>query len=613
MCGIAGFYSPKHSLSSTVIQRMTYCLSHRGPDAENFFSDSHVAFGHRRLSIIDLSSNANQPMRSHDGRWITMFNGEIFNFRELSAKINRPLHTTSDTEVMLEWFAAKGETAVEDFNGMFAIALYDTQEKILRLFRDRMGVKPLFYFNQGSTWFFGSEMKSLLALDMIRPHLTLNREALSLYFHLGYIPEPHTIWNEIKKFPAGSLLKISEHDHQWNSFWKPEERIDQVVISDLNSAKKKFHHLLASSVAMRMISDVPFGTFLSGGIDSTLVTLLAQQQSSLPVKTFTIGFKESKFNEAKYAAAIASYLKTDHHQFIMTYDDALALCEESIEMYDEPFADSSAIPTMLVSKTARPFVKMILSGDGGDELFMGYGAYRWAKRLHDPLIRTFRAPIAKSLSLLQNRYRRAGKLFEYNNEKNLAAHIASQEQYLFSIEELKKLLNKNFTSPEFCFPDSNKRPLSAAEKQALFDLKFYLKDDLLVKVDRATMRYSLECRTPFLDFRIVEFALNVNEKLKIKNDELKILPRMLLHDLLPPKLFERKKQGFAIPLSHWLKKELRHLIDKNLSEEKIRSIGLLDAETVSLIKQKFFSGRDYLYNRLWSLIIFQRWCEKNLR
>lgn len=612
MCGIAGFFAHENQVPPRVISTMTGCLAHRGPDAEGFFRDEHVVFGHRRLSIIDLSTAANQPMTSQDERWVMMFNGEVYNFRELARELSVGLRTTSDTEVMLEMFAAYGPKAVEKFNGMFTIALYDRNRQELFLFRDRIGVKPLFYYQDHDAWFFASELKALQAVSDIRRNLTLNQQAVSLYLRLGYIPGPHTIWNEIRKFPSGTMLRINRHECEWTSFWKAEDQIKTHVADDVAEAKGELHRLLKNAVGLRLISDVPFGTFLSGGIDSTLVTVLAQSQSSLPVNTFTIGFKEEKFNEARYAEAIARHLNTTHHEFILQYDDALQWCVTAVDLYDEPLAESSSIPTLLVSDLARRQVKMILSGDGGDELFMGYGMYRWANRLNNPLIHLFHRPLAKLLSLMSSRWQRAGTLLNYDGEEQLPVHIFSQEQYQFSSAEARRLLGNKFVPSFIPLPDSSARSLSVSEKQSLFDLAFYLKDDLLVKVDRATMHHSLECRTPFLDYRIVEFALNLSEMMKMKKGELKWLPRLLLRDLLPAELFDRPKQGFGIPLNSWLKKELRYLVDEYLSAEKLNATGMLNSDEVQRIKEQFFSGRNYLYNRLWNLIVLQRWCAKNL-
>lgn len=613
MCGIAGFFSPHHSYSPEMIQRMTACVAHRGPDAEGFFSDETVSFGHRRLSIIDLNATANQPMVSADGKWVLMFNGEVFNFRELAESLKIPLQTHSDTEVILEQFAAMGIEAVNKFNGMFAIALYHKTEKILYLVRDRIGVKPLFYYQSGGESFFASEIKSLTIVDEIKKQLTINRQAVSLFLQLGYIPEPFTIWNEIKKFPAGFYAKITEHEFTFQCYWKAEEKISSQVFSDPASATNQLRELLESSVRYRMISDVPFGIFLSGGIDSSLIAAIARQQSSSPVKTFTIGFREQQFDEAGHASKIAAQLKTDHHEILLRHEDALELCEPALDAFDEPFADSSAIPTMLISRHARCDVKMVLSGDGGDELFHGYGMYRWAERLHNPFVKALRSPIASSLSILSNRHKRAAELFRFKKDQNLQQHIFSQEQYFFSENETKQLLVANFINGTIPERPSMLRNLIASEKQALYDLQNYLKDDLLVKVDRATMHSGLECRTPFLDYRIVEFALNVTPSLKMKNGELKILPRLLLGEYLPNHLFDRPKQGFALPLKQWLQKELRHLIVHFLSEEIIHRHGIVRYEEVNRLKQRFSGGLDYLYNRLWNLIVLHRWLEKNMK
>ncbi|MCY7411246.1 MAG: asparagine synthase (glutamine-hydrolyzing) [Chitinophagales bacterium] len=611
MCGIAGYFSYRNKIDVSIIRQMAASIAHRGPDAEQFYSNEHTAFAHRRLSIIDLSAAANQPMFSQDGRWAIMFNGEIYNYHEIASELHVPLHTHSDTEVMLEAFSQWGLDAVNKLNGMFVIALYDQLDEALYLLRDRLGVKPLFYFKKGNEIFFGSEIKALTAIGFVNRELTINRNAISYYLQLGYIPEPETIWNEIKKLPAGCILKITKDSFDFNCYWKPEDKITSAVITDEKDAKQKLNELLESAVQYRMISDVPFGIFLSGGIDSSLITALAQKNNSTPVKTFSIGFNEHKYNEAQHAATVADYLGTDHHEFKVTYNDAIQLCEESMDLFDEPFADSSAIPTMLVSKLARQQVKMVLGGDGGDELFMGYGMYRWAERLNHPLVKIFHKPIAAIFSVMNDRYKRAATLFDYDSSVSIQQHIFSQEQYFFSNLETKSLLNENYSETELEIPASTARKLSVAETQALFDLKYYLKDDLLVKVDRATMRYGLECRSPFLDYRVVEFAFNVSQQLKMKNGELKILPRVLLKDYLPEELFNRPKQGFALPIKLWLQKELKYLIDDYLSEETIRKHAVVDYTAVADLKKRFFLGNQFLYNRLWNLIVLHRWLRKN--
>jgi asparagine synthase (glutamine-hydrolysing) len=408
-------------------------------------------------------------------------------------------------------------------------------------------------------------------------------------------------------------LKISEKEFSLQTYWKPEDTVKQETINDFSKAKKQLNELVHSSVRYRMISDVPFGTFLSGGIDSSLVTAIAQQNSKTPVNTFSIGFKENQFNESQYAAKVAKHLGTHHHELTATYHDAMELFNEILNVFDEPFADSSAIPTMLVSKLARKHVKMTLAGDGGDENFMGYGAYNWANRLHHPVLKIFRKPLARVLSASTQRHQRGGLVLNYKNENQIKSHIFSQEQYLFSENDLKKLLNKEYQAKIYLEEDysSLNRILSPAEQQAFFDLKYYLKDDLLVKVDRASMHFSLETRVPLLDHRLVEFALNLHQDLKISKRIQKYLLKELLYDYVPREYFNRPKWGFAIPLKIWLKNELRHVIEDNLSRQVIEQFCVVNYDYVAHLKSKYFNGTEYLYNKLWSLSVLHQFLKKN--
>jgi asparagine synthase (glutamine-hydrolysing) len=334
------------------------------------------------------------------------------------------------------------------------------------------------------------------------------------------VPEPHSIYTNIYKLPAGSYAIVKNGVVDINSYWKPETQVTANTINDFDDAKKQLNDLMLSSVMYRMISDVPFGTFLSGGIDSSLVTAMAQRNSDVPVKTFSIGFKEATHNESKFAKQVAQHLGTQHTEFIVSENDALELTDKIFTAYDEPYADSSSLPTMLVSKLARQHVTMVLSGDGGDELFHGYGAYTWANRLSNPFVKAFRKPIAGLLSMSNNTLKRGARVIDYKSEAHLKSHIFSQEQYFFSENELSDLLLADIVGVVLMKEDvATARKLSPVESQALFDIRYYLKDDLLVKVDRATMQFSLEARTPFLDYRVVEFALNVNENLKMKNEK----------------------------------------------------------------------------------------------
>ncbi len=613
MCGISGFYSKDGKFSRQDLEDMAGLMKHRGPDNTAYFFEKKVGFGHNRLSIIDLSEDANQPMHSHDNRFCIVFNGEIYNYKEIANELNLNWKTHSDTEVILDAFAKWGIDFLEKLNGMFAMAIYDKKTENLYLFRDRVGIKPLFYYYDGKNLAFSSELKSVVKLVKRKANLTLSKIAINQFLHLGYIPEPESIYSEIRKFPAGRYAVLENGLFNINRYWRIKEKISNEVITDEVEAKSKFNELLFRSVEQRLISDVPYGTFLSGGIDSSLVTAVAQEITPQPVKTFSIGFKESKFNEANYAKKVADYLKTDHHEFILSFQDAMELIDTLDESYDEPFADSSAIPTMLVSKMAGKYVTMTLSGDGGDELFHGYGAYVWANRLSNPFLKFIRKPVSSFFSVMPSRYERVSYLLNYESRRQLPSHIFSQEQYFFTRHELKENLS-SFIYEDYKLKEKHhdiRHSLTPAETQALFDFNYYLKDDLLVKVDRATMKYSLETRVPLLDHKIAEFAVNISPDLKIKNGIQKYLLKQVLYELIPEKYFNRPKWGFAIPMNQWLLNELSYLIDKYLSKNVIEKHGIIAWEFVAkLIHGYRKKNKNYLYNRLWALIVLHKWLEK---
>ncbi len=590
---------------------MTDAIAHRGPDAEGFYYKENIALGHRRLSIIDLSSAANQPMYSADNRWVIVFNGEVYNFNEIAKQSELQLITHSDTEVLLESFAKKGVEAISEWNGMFALALYDTLRNKLFLIRDRLGIKPIYYFFNNGKLFFASEIKALTHLDDLKTELTINQNAVNSFLQLGYIPGPATIYNEIKKLPAGHYAEYNGSDFTIVPYWQAEERIYPSVITNERDALHRLEELLISSVKYRMIADVPFGTFLSGGIDSSLVTAIAQSVSDDPVKTFSIAFNEAQYNESQFSRAVSKHLNTQHHEFTVSENDALELVEKMLDAYDEPYADSSGIPTMLVSKLARQHVTMVLSGDGGDELFMGYGAYAWAKRLSNPLLNTFHNAVSLLLGFGNERMQRAAKVFDFDDSKNLPEHIFSQEQYFFSSSELKNLLKHEAKAVELNYKNVKSRRLSAAEQQSFFDLKYYLCNDLLTKVDIASMQYALEVRVPLLDYRIVEFSLNLDESLKKKDDTTKYLLKQVLYKYVPRELFNRPKWGFSIPLPKWLKGELRYLINTYLSDDVIIKHKIFNLQTARYYREAFLQGQNYYYNRVWAMLLLHRWLEKH--
>ncbi|MFT5620716.1 MAG: asparagine synthase (glutamine-hydrolyzing) [Bacteroidia bacterium] len=618
MCGITGIFSFKEPASKSLLEGMTEAISHRGPNAFGYFEskDGKCVLGHRRLSVIDLSESANQPMQSACKRYLIVFNGEVYNFQEIKKEIQQysavDFSTSSDTEVLVEAFALWGKAFVYKLNGMFTMAIYDTKEEVLWLFRDRLGIKPLYYYMDDDLFAFSSELKSLVLLKKEKGPFHLNKQALNQYLRLGYIPEPNSIYTEIKKFEAAHLGAVSKDGFSNECYWNIDKKVSSIVHTDESQAKKKLKELIESSVQYRLISDVPFGTFLSGGIDSSTITAVAQSISDKPVNTFSIGFKEAEFNESVHAAKIANHLKTNHHEFMVSYNDAIEHFEQIIQTYDEPFADSSSIPTMLVSRLAKKHVTMTLSGDGGDEQFMGYGFYNWAKRLNNPFVNMAKAPLNFGLSKTSsNRNKRAALMFDYNKNTHLPSHIFSVEQYYFSSPELNDILSDNFKEDVVFEQADLERELSVSEHQALFDVKHYLKDNLLVKVDRASMRYSLETRVPLLDHRIVEFTLNLDEKLKYKNKESKYLLKQVLYDYLPKEYFDRPKWGFGVPIKLWLQKELKYLVDDYLDEKILEKYGMFDIAKVKEIEQRYFAGEDYLFNKLWLIIILNQWLETN--
>lgn len=636
MCGIAGYYSTGDLFNPEHLRQMNQTLSHRGPDSEGFFHEGPCGFAHRRLCIMDLSERASQPMTSADGRFVIIYNGEIYNFQEIGAQlksrnVNDPVQfrTSSDTEVILESFARDGVDFVHQLNGMFAFAIYDRKTTELYLFRDRLGIKPLFYYWDGKNFAFASELKALASLSVIKKEI--KRETIRDFLNLGFIPAPSTIYKNIYKVESGSWLKILDTELQTHKYWSISNKLTNNVIYDKDQAIVKLSDLIISSVQYQLKSDVPFGVFLSGGIDSSLVTAQAVTLSSVKVKTFSIGFEENSHNESEYAKAVANYLGTEHYEFIVSHNDAINLIEKSMDIYDEPFADSSSIPTMLVSKLAKQYVTVTLSGEGGDELFYGYGSHIWAKKLDAFHYRYGRKLIAGILGKMKSRYARVGKLLDFDNETDKRLHIYSQEQYFFSEKEINELLVDQspgqisiYNHPDFdlllrmsgdlstgTLPMIRVRKLSSIEQQALFDLKYYLQDDLLTKVDRASMQFSLETRVPYLDHRLVEYAINLSPDLKYRNNITKFLLKEILYQYIPKTLFNRPKQGFAIPLNKWLNKKLSYLIDDYLSREVVTRFNVVNYNYVKELIESFRAGMDYKYNRIWLLIVLHRWLLNN--
>jgi len=613
MCGIAGFSSPNYNQEH--LQRITSGIKHRGPDAQGFYYDqaNQIGLGHRRLSIIDLSEAANQPFYSHDGRYIMVFNGEVYNFKELAAKYQIEPRTSSDSEIILEAFAKVGIACVNDFNGMFALAIWDKQEKKLFIIRDRFGVKPLVYYHKGNDFAFASELKGLLKLPVEKK---INLAALQDYLFLEYIPNAKCILEDFYKLPNGHYLVIEQGNVQVKPYYQFEEKIATRPLAPRkeNDVLDEFEALLASSVKYRQISDVPIGAFLSGGTDSSLICALFQKQNTNPVNTFTIGFDVAGYDESGYASQVAKILKTNHSETHLTDKNSMSIVDNIVDYYDEPFAAPSTIPSYLVCKVARQNVTVAMSGDGGDELFMGYGyydVYRKVKTLYRMDLGVGRHLIKSLFSLKGPRYERASRLFSLPS-KDLFAHLWSEQQYMFSEKEIGSLLDLSETS--LSIKDNwrriEKMNLSDFEKISLFDIEQYLANNLLYKMDSASMANSLEVRNPYLDYRLMEFAYNLPQEFKIKDGTPKYLMKKLLQRYLPDDLVYRRKWGFPAPIGNWLSNDLSYLIEKWLDPKLIREQGLFNDKQVQYYVTEFRNGKKFHDKRVWSLIFFQMWYHK---
>ncbi|HZH85827.1 MAG TPA: asparagine synthase (glutamine-hydrolyzing) [Brumimicrobium sp.] len=609
MCGITGIVNRRAKVKLDQLTKMTDLIAHRGADAQGVYlnEDKTCGLGHRRLSILDLSESANQPMHSKCGNFSIVYNGELYNFKALRKTLEEEgaqFFTASDTEVVLQAFIAWGPKCVERFNGMFAFAVWNNKTEELFLFRDRLGIKPLYYAWDEQTLYFASELK---AIAPFIDQKDWDEKAIQHYFRLGYIPAPHSIYKAVRKLEEGSFLQFDKADFLIKKYWELEGKVEKKTLSDENEAKTEYHELLKSSVEMRLQSDVPFGVFLSGGIDSSTVAAVAQSISDQPISTFSIGFEEADFDESQYAKKVAEHLGTNHHEFSLSHKDVQYLIADIPSWYDEPFADASALPTYLVSKLASEKVKMVLTGDGGDEQFMGYGMYTWADRL--TTLKTLRWFIKKGLSASSKiNHQRASQYFDFKDGDHLPSHIFSVDQGLYSAKQLKHY----FAFSEAYSPlllGKMKRSLLVSENQSFYDLKHYLSGDLLTKVDRATMQNGLEARVPLLDHRLVEFTFNLDEKLKRKNGESKYLLKQVLYDYVPESFFDRPKWGFGIPLNLWLSNELKPLLDQYVNVEVLSKYSFYRVEEIMKLKAEYLGGKIYLYNQLWLIIMFNMWDE----
>ena len=625
MCGLTGYLDFHQQTEPGVLARMTDALSHRGPDArgelEIELPNSQLGLGHRRLSVIDLSAGANQPMVR--GQLSIIYNGEIYNYKELQQELRKAgvqFRTAGDTETILaaveQWGVSK---AVSKFNGMFAFALYDQRSRQLHLVRDRAGVKPLYLYADHGLFLFASELKAMHQHPAFKR--VLNRSAVDSYFRLGYVPGSQCIFENVLKIPPGQIhtIDVSSGEQQSEKYWEIFDTIGQPCLDiDLVEAKRQLDELLISAFNYRMVSDVPVGIFLSGGYDSSILTAILQNQSAAKLKTFTIGFEESAFDESPYASEIAKHLGTEHVEQTCTMQEAQQIIPSLPEVYDEPFADPSAIPTILVSRLARQHVTVALSADAGDELFGGYNKHAlaiefadFAHRLPRPLRQSwfFRIMAGSRFRPYQRTF--AGLHAVYANNATHSDLMMQFSQTFYDRERADLLGGKPRPRPGKATANGT-RPSAADPLNAMLgtDYKNYLADDILTKVDRATMSVSLEGREPLLDFRLAEFASRLPPAFKISKAERKIILKSLAHDYLPKSLLDRPKKGFSIPFAGWLRTDLRDMLEELLSEQRIREQGILDCQITSSLKRRFLRNSERTERGIWSLLMFQLWMDR---
>ncbi|MCJ7616291.1 MAG: asparagine synthase (glutamine-hydrolyzing) [Desulfobacterales bacterium] len=638
MCGLVGFISKKYFNDlSQDLSEASSCLSHRGPNDSGFFYDEKIGLGlaHRRLSIIDRSSAGHQPMTSNDVTII--YNGEIYNFRNIRKTLEGYGHkfkSNTDTEVVLKAYIQWGIDCLEKFIGMFAFAIWDGRKKRLFLARDRIGIKPLYYHFSDGIFLFASELKAFMALSVFKKDI--DPDSIPLFLHYQYIPTPRTVFKNTFKLLPGHFLTYENNTIKTHTYWRYPDMKVELSDSALNEEEKlqQLDDILTQAVSDRMISDVPLGALLSGGIDSSIVVALMQKVNSSPVRTFSIGFKEKKYNEAKWAAKVARHLGTDHTELYVTPKEAIDVIPMLPKIYDEPFADSSAIPTFLVSKLTRSHVTVALSGDGGDEQFSGYVRY-WSTRSavkglrYVPVpVRRFISDLLKSIPLnwiescylplrnvLPQPFRVANFPDKWQKLTGMISQTLISELYRMTIcywskEELLSLIGKQLPESQFENTFKETEGWQTISRLMMVDQKTYLPDAMLTKVDRASMAASLEVRVPLLDHRVVEYTASLPENLKYRNGTGKYILKKLLAKYVPGELFERPKMGFGVPIGHWLRKELKDLLLDYLSPERLKKEGLFDHVIVERKIKEHMSGRINLQYQLWALLMWEMWREQ---
>lgn len=609
MCGIAGIYCS--NTNDDFLQKIypfTHTLAHRGRDANNFFISPHIAIGHQRLSIIDLSNNADQPMTSINGRFTIAYNGELFNYDDIKYYFShkypesfKQLRSYSDTAMILELYSIEGEAIFDKLDGMFSIAIWDQMDQSLVLARDPIGIKPLYFSKFDNYFCFASELK---AFYEILPIASADNLAIAYYLHLGYIPHPYTILSQVKKFPAGHFAKVKNDNfelHQYHHF----EVINNQNIT-YSQAREQVKQAIENAVKGALVSDVNMGILFSGGIDSSLVASIAAKYQTHPITAFTIEQKDKNFNEGDYARKIADFLGINYKPLMVDYEFLTSNLDNVLIKMDEPLADSSFLVTHAISAFASNDVKVALSGDGGDELFLGYGMYRWAKRLTNPVINNFK-PFASAIfkNIPSNRFNRWGQFFDIKD--NLHSNIFSIENNYFTSWQLKDLLYKDF---QLNFPNINID--DAILRQEWFDFNYYLPDDLLVKVDRASMANTLELRPPLLSTELADLAWSIPAKYKMHGNQLKIMLKDILSDYLPRELYDRPKKGFSIPIANWCQNELKDNITSSLTNQHSSIYNFINYNFVNSLMSIFYNENiEYLAGRVWNLYILNYYLESH--
>jgi asparagine synthase (glutamine-hydrolysing) len=631
MCGLTGFIDYKKQSSFAILKKQTDTLYHRGPDGEGQeiyeTSNAQIGLGHRRLSIIDLTEGGSQPM--HFNHYKIIFNGEIYNFNEVKEELIKLGHTFSshsDTEMILHAFQQWGVKCIEKFIGMFAFVLYDESKQEVYCVRDRAGVKPFFYYWQDGIFIFGSELKSLVAHPSFKKEIDLNAAASFMQF--GYVPTPHCIWKNTHKLKAGHYLHftIQKNDFSITQYWNVYDAYNKPKLTiNFEDAKVETEKLLKSACDYRMVADVPVGVFLSGGYDSTTVAALLQKDRTDKIKTFTIGVPDAGLNEAPYAKDIAKHLGTDHTEFYCTEKEALEMIADLPFNFDEPFADSSAIPTTLVSKIARKDVTVALSADAGDEVFAGYNRYDYilkhGKKLNSSpviirkavagimnVIPADKIPVLKNKYNFHNRYEKTKNLLKDPSMQNIMLSLSQH----YNNEQTKKLFLHNVLPLTTAFESKELLPKYYDDLSFMLaiDYQNYMLDDILQKVDRAAMTVSLEGREPFLDHRVIEWAAQLPNDYKYNNGNKKYILKEINKKYIPESLMDRPKMGFGIPIAKWLAEDLKDMVQDFCGKQKIENQKIFVPAEIEKLLKDFYSGKKELANKVWYLLMFQMWMDK---